>query len=299
MLTDLRKLRHVVGVARAGSFTGAATLLAISQSALTKSVAEVEHRLDLRLFQRLSRGVKLTEAGQRFVQRAERILADTEDLMSQMGELRDLRAGRLRMGVTPASFVTFLENTVSAFARTYPDITLEVVDGPVDEIAQRLISGELDLATGSANILSQYTEFDVHDVVPLHHFIIARPGHPVMALETISAQALLEYPLVMPTGLTETHAQLARAYTAAGLTPRPPRYVCDHFPLVLRLVEETDALSPVVSLEASSQRFRNRFEVFEGIVALEAQSLGLAVSKRRDQSPAAVAFRDFLVESPR
>ena len=46
MLSDLKKLRYVIGVAEAGSFTGASGMLAISQSALTKSVAEVEHLLD-------------------------------------------------------------------------------------------------------------------------------------------------------------------------------------------------------------------------------------------------------------
>ena len=56
-LTDLRKLRHVVEVARAESFTGAARQLGITQSALTKSVAEVEHRLGVQLLQRLVKDV--------------------------------------------------------------------------------------------------------------------------------------------------------------------------------------------------------------------------------------------------
>ncbi len=290
MLTDLRKLRHVVEVARAGSFTGAAAVLAISQSALTKSVAEVEHRLDLRLFQRLSRGVRVTEAGQRFVARAERILTDTEELMSQMGELRDLSTGRLRIGVAPASYVTFLEDAVSVFAAEHPGVTIEVIDGTVDEVAQRLIAGELDLAAGSANFLAQWTELEIEEVTQLHHFFIGRLDHPVTRLENITAQALLAYPLVVPAGLSETHAQLARAYAAAGVTPKAPRYVCDHFPLVLQLVAQTDALSPVVALAPSGSRFRNRFHVFEDVVALEQQSLGLAAYRRRDQSPAAAAF---------
>ena len=63
-LPDNRKLRHVIGVARAGSFTGATKLLAISQSALTKSVAEVEAQLGYPLFERLPRGVRPTAAGQ-------------------------------------------------------------------------------------------------------------------------------------------------------------------------------------------------------------------------------------------
>ena len=106
-LTDLRKLRHVVGVARAGSFTAASNHLAITQSALTKSVAEVEHLLGVRLFQRLPRGVTLTEAGALFVPNAERILNDTQDLMTQLGDLQSLAAGHLRIGAAPAGVIAF------------------------------------------------------------------------------------------------------------------------------------------------------------------------------------------------
>ena len=93
MITDLRKLRHVVGVAEAESFTGAGTVLGVTQSALTKSVAEVERHLDVSLFHRLPRGVRVTEAGEAFVQRARKILADLDDLHEGIDKLRDLRAG--------------------------------------------------------------------------------------------------------------------------------------------------------------------------------------------------------------
>ena len=291
-LTDLRKLRHVVQVARSGSFTGASSVLAITQSALTKSVAEVEHLLGTKLFQRLPRGVQLTEAGTTFVPRAERILADTGDLMTQLGALQNLRTGRLRIGLTPAAYASFLETTVSAFAHVYPGIQIEVTDGAIDEIADAVISGRIDLAIGGVNYLSAWQKLEINIIAPLHHFMIACLGHPLAQSQRVSANQLLQYPLIMPAAGLTTQAVLNRAYVEAGLSPTPPHYVCDHFPLVKRLVASTNAISPVVSLAPASERFRDEFTVFEGVLDLDEQTLGIAYSRKRELSAAATAFVD-------
>ena len=290
MLTDLRKLQHVVAVARAESFTAAASVLAITQSALTKSVADVEHLLDVRLFQRLPRGVRLTEAGSLFVPRAERILADTGDLMSEIGDLKDLRAGRLRIGVAPAAYVSFLENTMDEFARRYPGVRVAVDDGAIDATAQALMTGQVDIAIGGANYLDAFRELTVEHVAPLHHYFITRRDHPVAAHSTPTAADLLAYPVIVPAAGMPTRDQLARAYAAADMTPVEPTYVCDHFPLVRRLVLATDAISPVVSLAPPGTRYQGEFRVFEDVVALDPQALGIAHASARVASPAAEAF---------
>lgn len=291
-LTDLRKLRHVVQVAHSGSFTGASTVLAITQSALTKSVAEVEHLLGMKLFQRLPRGVQLTEAGATFVPRAERILADTGDLMTQLGALQNLSTGRLRIGVTPAAYASFLETTVSAFAQVYPGVHIEVTDGAIDETAEAVITGRIDLAIGGVNYLSAWPKLEINTIAHLHHFMIARIGHPLAQSQPVAADQLLRYPLIMPTAGLTTQTQLNRAYVAAGLSPTPPHYLCDHFPLVKRLVAATDAISPVVSLAPASVRFRDEFSVFEGVLELDEQTLGIVYSRDRELSAAAAAFVD-------
>ena len=178
-LRDLQKLRHVVQVARAGSFTAASTGLGITQSALTKSVADVEHLLGIKLFQRLPRGVQLTEAGEEFVPRAERILNDTADLLDQIGALQNLSAGHLRIGVAPAAYVSFLESTVSAFAGVYPGVNVQVVAGPLEEMVQAAHTGRVDLVVGATNYLANWKEVSVHSIAELHNFVICRSGHPL------------------------------------------------------------------------------------------------------------------------
>ncbi|MEQ9451789.1 MAG: LysR family transcriptional regulator [Pseudomonadales bacterium] len=290
-LSDLRKLRHVVGVARAGSFTSASHALNITQSALTKSVAELEHLLGLKLFERLPRGVRLTEIGEAFVPRAERLLADSEDLMADMDQLQSLAAGHLKIGIAPAAFAGFLEHTVSAFAQVYPGVSIEVRDGSPDDMARAAINGQIDLVVGGANNFAPWKELETVSVAALQHFFIGCLEHPVPAA-TATARALLDYPVIMPALGFTSEAQLTQAYLDAGMTPRPPRYICDHFPLVRMLVAATHAISPVVSLAAPGRRYRSEFQVYENVISLEQQVLGIAFSRSRPQSPGARAFVD-------
>ncbi|MEM7099722.1 MAG: LysR family transcriptional regulator [Pseudomonadota bacterium] len=291
-LTDLRKLRHVVGVARAGSFTTASNNLAITQSALTKSVAEVEYLLGVKLFTRLPRGVTLTEAGALFVPRAERILADTQSLMTRLDDLQSLAGGNLRIAVAPSGFIGFLEASVSAFAKVYPGVQIEVIHGEVENMASNLIQGDVDLLLGLEPNLVQWTEFEVNPVAALNVFFISRLQHPVAGVANIDAQTLMRYPLVLPKGGFITQAQIAKAYIDAGLTPRPAHYVVDHFPIVERLVAATDAIAPVVTLSTPQDTFRDRFKVYRDVVDLDIQSLAIARSKVREHMPAASAFVD-------
>ena len=290
-INDLRKLRHVVGVARAGSFTHASGTLAITQSALTKSVAEVEHQLGIALFQRLPRGVRLTQAREEFLPRAERLLENATELMADMGDLQSLVRGHLHIGVTPAAFVAFLEQTVSDFARVYPGIQIEVQDGSADDVVRDLVNGQIDVVICAANTLRSWGSLQTKVVAPLHHYFIARRGHPV-AVGSATARELLQYPIVIPRGGATTEAQLRAAYEDAGMSPVPPQYVCDHFALVKNIVAKTDAVSPVVSLDPPRQHYTGEFQVYEDVIDLSQLELGVAYVDERMLAPAARAFID-------
>ncbi|MEM7002652.1 MAG: LysR family transcriptional regulator [Pseudomonadota bacterium] len=288
-LTDLRKLRHVIGVAEAQSFTGAAQALAITQSALTKSVAEVEGIVGMALFERLPRGVRLTEAGQRFVPRARQLLADSQELLAEMNQLQSLASGLLRIGITPAAFVSFLESTVSAFAQVYPGVRVQVVHGSAESIIQQVAVGDLDLVVGAVNMIGPLR---THALTDLRLSVIAGKHHPLAQDAAPTPAQLLSYPLVMPAGGLNVDAQLLQAYRDAGLTPGPPQYVCDHFPLVRALLNVTNAVSPVVTFGAPEGRFGDAFHIFENVLQLPPPQLGIGTSPQREPSPAMRAFID-------
>ena len=289
-IADLKKLRHVVGVAQAGSFTSASLALGVTQSALTKSVAEIERQLGLALFTRLPRGVELTDAGSTFIPKAERLLLDAVDLMADMDKLQSLEQGTLRIGVSPAAYTSFIQYTIAAFGKIYPGVGVQLINGSMEDMSQSLALGSIDILMGAYNVMPR--ELNRTHLAPLHSYIIARNDHPIS--DDPTARDLLGYPVVMPAAGGVTEAQIQSAYSDAGLEPRPPQYVCDDFSLVRALVNATDAVAPVVSLAPPSQRFQQAFRIFQGVVPLPPQEFGYATSSQRSLSPATRAFIDIL-----
>ena len=142
---DLKRLRYIIEVARAESITTAAETLALTQPALTRSIAEVERELGLKLFDRLPRGVKLTESGERFVDRARQIVGDLEDLVVEMRNGSGSLTGRLRIGIAPAGYLYYANRAVAALAHTHPGISIETVGGSAQDLCPRLLHGEFGL----------------------------------------------------------------------------------------------------------------------------------------------------------
>ena len=127
---ETKRLRYIVEVSKSGSITTAAETLSITQSALSQNIAEVEDVLGVKLFNRLPRGVLLTEAGEIFVARAKSILYEVDELFTNVLESQQLVTGRLKIGVTPAGFIAHLRRAITDIATEYPGIAIETVSGP-------------------------------------------------------------------------------------------------------------------------------------------------------------------------
>src|SRR6478735_5680951 len=117
---SLRQLQYAVAVADALSFRKAAERCHVSQPSLSAQLAQLEEALGVRLFERDRRRVLLTAAGQQLVERARRILVETDDLQEASRRLGDPLAGTLRLGVIPTISPYLLPLLTPAFRKGYP-----------------------------------------------------------------------------------------------------------------------------------------------------------------------------------
>ncbi|MEM7218669.1 MAG: LysR family transcriptional regulator [Pseudomonadota bacterium] len=297
-INDLRKVRHAVAVARSGSFTSAAKVLSLTQSAVTKSVAELEDALGFKIFQRTARGVRPTATGESFLPRAERLLGDAAELLIDVRDGQMLAAGSLRVGVGPAAFVAFLEPALTAFARIYPALTLTLESGSEDPAVQSLLQGDVDLIVGSESHLSAWREIETRSIAALQMYFIARRDHPLAEQNDVSAEQILSYPIVMPSAGLGVDQTLRQAYAQAGMKPVAPRYRCDQFSLVRGLVEATEAVAPLLSVRGPSASFRQQFCVLPNLLGLEQPMLAVGMLRGREPSAAARAFADLFERFP-
>src|ERR1700685_3869331 len=121
-MLNLNHLAIFHAVAKAGNITGAAEQLLISQPAVSKQLRELERSLGVRLFDRLPRGVRPTEAGAILREYSQRLFALTEQAENALAELRGLHRGRLRIGASTTIGVYFLPDLFVRFRQDHPGV---------------------------------------------------------------------------------------------------------------------------------------------------------------------------------
>lgn len=297
MAIDLRKFRHVVETARLENVTHAAEALNITQSALTRSIAEVEAEMNAQLFIRSQRGVRLTEVGRRFVERAQRIVADADELLAGIRDQQFLRSGRLRIGVVPAVYQHFISRPIAEMAARHPSLAIEILPGAAETMAPRLTAGDVDIIFGHIGQMQRWPDLVVEQLSVFHHAAIVRHGHPISKLKKAREVDLLRYPLVLPTTLEPVQSAFSEIYAKANLPPPNPLYSCDDFGIVSALIRRTDAFTPVVSPTPSFDHLAKDFLVLRDVMRLPDQRLGLAVSRTQPPAPAVEELRTLFLEN--
>ena len=144
----LSLLRLVDAVDAHGSLLKASAVLGVTQPALTKSLHELEDILQIRLFDRHSRGVRTTEAGLVFVRTARRILAELRRLDEDFDQLSSRSGGSVALGALPVAAAGILPGTLARLKATYPHIQVRLRQGRTEDLLPLLASGEIDLIVG-------------------------------------------------------------------------------------------------------------------------------------------------------
>ncbi|MBM4382676.1 MAG: LysR family transcriptional regulator [Deltaproteobacteria bacterium] len=290
---DLKRMRAVVEVARAQSITGAAETLGLTQSAVSREIAEIEQALGVRLFERAPRGLHPTAAGLEFVERARRVFAEVDGLVSGVRSGAAHVAGRLRIGVISTGALAAW--AFGAFARAHSAVAVEAVNGSPQALCPQLLHGELDLIVGTSSYLRRWRELEVTLLAPLYFACMFRKDHPLAERKHLSERDVLEQPVILPESIEASYSDLAQRYAELGMPALRPRYVASDFDLACRLVRSSDAFFPVMHLSPSFGGLAADFFLARDVLALPPHHLSVAHAAGRTPSAAALAFEALLV----
>ena len=141
---EIRQFTYISMVAECGSFTKAAAKLFITQPALSNYINKLEEELGVRLFDRTVTPVKLTYAGEQYLEYAKNGLILVEGLQRKMRDISQNQSGRLRLGFPSERIVYMLPLLLPAFQKKYPRVQIETMNGPGDRLTEALISGDVD-----------------------------------------------------------------------------------------------------------------------------------------------------------
>jgi DNA-binding transcriptional LysR family regulator len=195
-MTDAQ-LQALVAVADAGSFTGAATQLRMSQSAVSHAVAGLELALRVSLVRRGARGVQLTEAGEATARHAREILRLKTRIQEEADASRRLQRGTVRVGSFGVSASrALLPPLIEAFARGHPDIEVLVSEGTDDEVVEWVRDGTVDVGF----VTLPNDEFETLAIAEDEIVLVLPTSHPLAGEKRIEPRRLEGEPFIMSTG---------------------------------------------------------------------------------------------------
>ena len=192
---ELHQLRYACAVADTGSFSRAAERCQIAQPSLSQQVLRLEQDLGVKLFDRLGRGLRVTEAGRAFLPHARAILEQVDLARASIAADCSGVRGSVTLGAIPTIAPFLVPRYTAAFARRYPEARLRIVE----ETTPVLIEGLRDLSVDFALLALPLRHKDL-DLRPLRTepLLAALPeAHPLAAKETLSLADLRGQPFVM------------------------------------------------------------------------------------------------------
>ncbi|MEU1681907.1 LysR substrate-binding domain-containing protein [Micromonospora zamorensis] len=217
---QLNALQVFRAVAEHGSITAAARSLRYTQSAVSRQIAALEAETGSPLLDRMPRGVALTEQGRCLLGHAEAVLDRLDTARRDLAALRDLSAGRLRVGAFPTAVAALVPRALASFRSEHPEVALSLVEGLTPGLLERLVDGDADIAVVSAASDKPLDgdQFDLHHLVDETLLVAVPRTHRLAHRRTIRLRDLADESFIA--GSATAEETLLRATLPAGFRPR-------------------------------------------------------------------------------
>ena len=213
-LLTTTQLRAFVALGTTGNFSLAARLVGSSQPAVHRSNRELEAVLVVPLFERTTRGILLTRAGQVLWQQFKLAFAELDQGLADVQACAGLGLGRIAVGCMPLARHFVMPETLNGFCDEYDQVDVALIESPYPDLLHSLRHGEIDFMVGALRY-----PLPVDDVVQEPLFsaalcIAGRKGHPLEARRPVQPDDLLAYPWVLPPEGTPTRDRFERLMAA-------------------------------------------------------------------------------------
>lgn len=303
---ELRQLRYFLSVAETQHLTESAAALFVTQSTLSHGLRQLESELGVQLFERIGRGLKISQAGLAFKGYVGRAVQEIEGGRMELARLSGMQTGTLTVGV----IATFMDSLVPPFAARFsalhPGVQLSIRDLRADVIADLLAAGRLDV--GIAFHPVQREDIDAQHLFTERLLLVVGPSHRLAGRRSAPIRAVAELPLCLLPRSFATRRMLDEAFRHAGIAP-PVRVemesvsatiaACESGELAAIVPERAAAMNPHMRTLAISdqqpvrhagvlwRKGGSRSVAAEAFVALMLDELGRrAPSRRRQVRPA-------------
>ncbi len=275
-----------LSVAETSSFRQSARMLGISQPSVSARIQHLEAVLGVRLFDRTTRRVVITDAGERLRGRVERMVLETRALVREFREEQNLQRGSVVVGASPSVAAGFLPAVIGEFQRRWPDVEVVLLDDFFGQVLDRVSRGEVDFAV--TPYISNEETLDYEPLVDDVFRLAVPDTHPLAQHKSASLADIAGENLMSMPPESAAWAIFRRAFAAAGMDFDPSFQTRDSV-TIFSLIKQGLGVGLVTEMLSSVLDMR-------GITLLPVRdadltrSIGIVRTRERGLSPAADAL---------
>jgi DNA-binding transcriptional LysR family regulator len=290
----LRDLHILLAVAQTGSMVRAAKNLAISQPVVSKTIADLEHVLGIRLFDRSARGLEPTAYGRAFIDCGTTVFDELRRGVQAIEFLSDPTCGSLRIGGASPFIDEMIPAVIARLAQRYPRIDFQVVENNTPSLCALLRERKLDLVIGRTST-GGFSEDLLSDTLFADRMcVVAGMGSRWSRSRKMKLSALANEPWVMPEPDDLIWPLVDAEFRAAGVAPPIPKVISSSMTVRFRLIETGGFLTILPSSTLLFAKQRVRIKVLPVLRTAQPQAAEILTLRNRTSNPIAKLFVDEL-----
>ncbi|OWT67360.1 MULTISPECIES: LysR family transcriptional regulator [unclassified Achromobacter] len=193
----LRQFEYFLALAETGQVSKAALRCNVSQSTMTIALRNLEDSLNVPLFVRHAKGLRLTDEGERFVRHAQNVTGAFDRALDDMRAAPDEVSGSLRLGVTETISAYLMPAVIAAVAQRFPNLSLQVMELERHDVEQRLLRGQLDLGLVIVSNLTRFDKLQYDTMLRSPRRLWTHPDHPLQQAGKVTLRDVSEADYIM------------------------------------------------------------------------------------------------------
>ncbi|MGQ3050759.1 MAG: LysR family transcriptional regulator [Roseateles sp.] len=238
-----RQLVLLVELGRHGSILHAAQAANLTQPAASKLLADLEHALGVKLFERLPRGVAPTWYGEVMIRRAGAALAELDAGHQEVMELLSGLSGRVAVGAVLTPSTTLLPAAITLLKARQPRVHIAISVDTSKLLIQHLQSGELDIVIGRVLDSESAAQLSFEPLTDEPHCLVVRAAHPLAHRSDLSLPELARQSWILPPGGSILRDRLTALFLSAGLDQPQQTVETLSLPVITSLLGQSDMVS--------------------------------------------------------
>jgi LysR family transcriptional regulator of gallate degradation len=288
-LLNERRLQAAALLAEVHHMPTVAHTMGTSQSAVSQAIARLEDMLGQPLFLRTAHGMVPTDAGLRWVERFERVLAELRHIPEDIAALAGVVEGVVTVGALPLARSQLLPGAIAAVLQKHPRLRIRSLESPYEELTAGLLSGRVDFIVGALRA-GAGAAFEDRVLIEDRVALVARSGHPLAGRQHVNDADLGGFPWVLSRAGTPLRESLEAFFRARDVPPPQPAVETGDLALLRGLLVESDMLTVLSAHQLHHEIATGQLAVLPYDMAGLERRIGLITRRGAHLSPGAKAL---------